>query len=76
MVQPMRTENNNSSLDMESLEEMLRKVYNHLKIIYQLMSFAKNFCQTEIQLFSWTTNCNEFLQRTSVVWKLSRYLIN
>lgn len=26
MVQPVRTENNNSALDMESLEEMLRKV--------------------------------------------------
>lgn len=26
MVQPVHTENNNSALDMESLEEMLRKV--------------------------------------------------
>lgn len=26
MMQPVHTENNNSALDMESLEEMLRKV--------------------------------------------------
>nr|KAF7432161.1 hypothetical protein H0235_005085 [Vespula pensylvanica] len=28
MVQPVHTENNNSALDMESLEEMLRKKVN------------------------------------------------
>ena len=28
MVQPVTSENNNSALDMESLDEMLRKVIN------------------------------------------------
>lgn len=48
MMQPVHTENNNSALDMESLEEMLRKVITipfHFARVVSWQAFSALFRQ-------------------------------